>query len=107
MYPGYSGDYNFANWKYHVAPIINLVNNGENGEHYILDPAVSSTPITKAEWVQLLSQDGRAQITGSVTCKENAVGMVWDDCLNSDFDEDNNEVDKKYLDDTIELYLNT
>ena len=57
--------------------------------------------------VPITFSDTRAQITGSVTCKENAVGMVWDDCLNSDFDEDNNEVDKKYLDETIEIYLNT
>ena len=102
MYSGYSGHYNLASWSYHVAPIIKL----QNGEHYILDPAVSSTPITKDQWYQLLSQDSRAQITGYVTCKENAVGMNWDDCLNSDFDEDINEVDKKYLDDRIEVYLN-
>ena len=86
MYPGYSGHYNFTSWSYHVAPIINL-----NGEHYILDPAVSSTPITKDQWYQLPSQDGRAQITGSVTCKENAVGMNRDDCSNPDFDKENNE----------------
>ena len=87
-------------WSYHVAPIINL-----NGEHYILDPGVSPRPITRQKWYELVTRGYGARITGFVTCKENAVGVDYHDCHNSDFNEENNEVDRKSLDALIKVNL--
>ena len=93
-----------VNWNHHVAPIVVIRENNKD-EQYILDPAVSPSPTKKRDWYALLTQTTQSQITGSVTCKENALSPIVDDCLNSKFDHINNPADQKTYVDFVNQYL--
>ena len=92
------------NWNFHVAPIVEIEEN-EIVEQYILDPAVSPSPTKKRDWYALITQSTQSRITGSVTCKENALSHIVDDCLNSNFDHINNPADEKYYTDFVDQLL--
>jgi len=93
-----------VSWNHHVAPIVEIEEN-EIVEQYILDPAVSPSPTKKRDWYVLLTQTTPPQITGYVTCKENALDVLIHDCLNSNFDHINNPADEKYYRDNIKQLL--
>ena len=93
-----------VNWNHHVAPIIEIRENNRD-EQYILDPAVSPSPTKKRDWYVLLTQTTPPQITGYVTCKENALDVLIHDCLNSNFDHINNSADEKYYRDFVNQLL--
>ena len=93
-----------VNWNHHVAPIVEIREN-DRDEQYILDPAVSPSPTKKRDWYALLTQTTQSRITGSVTCKENALSPIVDDCLNSKFDHINNLADQKTYVDFVNQYL--
>ncbi len=44
-------------WRYHVAPVVNVI--GEEGgvTRMVMDPSVSSRPLTVSEWIGLMSPD--------------------------------------------------
>ena len=93
-----------VNWNHHVAPIVEIREN-DRYEQYILDPAVSPSPTKKRNWYALLTQTTQSRITGSVTCKENALIALLDDCLNSNFDHINNPADEKMYTDFVNQVL--
>ena len=93
-----------VSWNHHVAPIVEIEEN-EIVEQYILDPAVSPSPTKKRDWYALITQSTQSRITGSVTCKENALSHIVDDCLNSNFDHINNPADEKTYRDFVDQYL--
>ena len=93
-----------VSWNHHVAPIVEIEEN-EIVEQYILDPAVSPSPTKKRDWYALLTQTTQSQITGSVTCKGNALEVHIHDCLNSNFDHINNPADEKYYTDFVDQLL--
>ena len=93
-----------VSWNHHVAPIVEIEEN-EIVEQYILDPAVSPSPIKILDWFALLTQTTPSQITGYVTCKENALDVLIHDCLNSNFDHINNSADEKYYKDFVNQLL--
>ena len=93
-----------VNWNHHVAPIVEIRENNKD-EQYILDPAVSPSPTKKRDWYALITQSTQSRITGSVTCKENALSHIVDDCLNSNFDHINNPADEKTYRDFVDQYL--
>ena len=91
------------NWQWHVAPIVDI-----DGVKYILDAAVSPSPTEKEDWYDLITQGG--QITGSVTCKDNAFisddnWVFSNDCLNSDFDPINDRIHARYKNQLINKFL--
>ena len=92
-------------WRWHVAPIVKI----SDGEQYILDAAVSPSPTEREDWYALITQDG-GQITGSVTCKDNAFisedhYVYSNDCLNSDFDPINNRIHANFKNQLINRFL--
>ena len=93
-----------VSWNHHVAPIVEIREN-DRYEQYILDPAVSPSPTKKRDWYALLTQTTQSRITGSVTCKENALIALLDDCLNSNFDHINNPADEKMYTDFVNQVL--
>ena len=93
-----------VNWNYHVAPIVEIREGGRD-EQYILDPAVSASPTKKLDWYALLTQTTQSRITGSVTCKENALNAFFDDCLDPTFDPINNPADEKTFTDLVNQFL--
>ena len=63
-------------WKMHVAPIIKLWNNTHNYfDFFMLDPGVSTIPITRDEWYRQITIDPLDDITGFVTCEPGAYSM--------------------------------
>ena len=93
-----------VNWNHHVAPVVEIEEN-KIVEQYILDPAVSPSPTKILDWFALLTQTTSSQITGYVTCKENALDVLIHDCLNSNFDHINNPADEKYYRDFVNQLL--
>ena len=94
------------NWQWHVAPIVEI----DDGEHYILDAAVSPSPTEKEEWYALITQGDPSQITGSVTCKDNAFisddnWVYSNDCLNSNFDPINDRIHDRWKNQLINRFL--
>lgn len=41
-------------WGYHVAPMIEVGTTAENAVHTVIDPALSSQPITQEQWVTMM-----------------------------------------------------
>ena len=93
-----------VNWNHHVAPVVKIEEN-KIVEQYILDPAVSPSPTKKRDWYALLTQTTQSGITGSVTCKENALFHLIHDCLDSNFDHINNPADEKIYRDFVNQVL--
>ena len=87
-------------WDYHVALIIKV-----NNIEYILDPAVSRTPIERWDWYKIISQD-ILHITGFVTCNVNTFFpgdqclYPWNDYIKS---QEYKEKANEYLDMFLEL----
>ena len=93
------------NWQWHVAPIVDI-----DGVKYILDAAVSPSPTEKEDWYALITRGGQSQITGSVTCKDNAFvsddnWVYSNDCLNSDFDPINDRIHARWKNQLINRFL--
>ena len=64
----------FVKWGFHVVPILKLSGN-ENS--YLLDPSISSNPLTKSEYHHIFGN----MISGYVTCESNTYN-IEDDCFN-------------------------
>ena len=56
-----------VSWGWHVAPIIRL----NDGNLYVLDPALGANALTKEEWYAKMTQTDNAHISGFVTCNAN------------------------------------
>ena len=70
-------------WRMHVAPIIKLWNNTHNYlDFFMLDPGVSTIPITRDEWYRQITIDPLDDITGFVTCEPGAYSMFITYCFN-------------------------
>ena len=81
-------------WNFHVAPIVRITEN--QNEFYILDPGISSQPIVRNDWIQMMTINDDtsevpalpARVTGRVTCAPNTYSTN-DKCFDdSDMDDD-------------------
>ena len=63
-------------WGFHVVPILKISGN-ENS--YLLDPSISSNPLTKSEYHNMFGN----MISGYVTCESNTYNK-GDDCFAPD-----------------------
>ena len=79
---------------YHVAPALKI---SEKAALYILDPSISSIPLTKSEYHEIF----RGMITGYVTCESDTYDHQ-DDCFNPE-----KASDEESLSVYNELYLNS
>ena len=77
-----AGNGKFAKWNFHVVLAVKLSNSDSAIKNplLILDPAISTKPMTKANFHQMLSGDS-SHITGFVTCDANAIKLK-DTCIN-------------------------
>ena len=66
-------------WTFHVAPIIKL-----KGELYILDPSVSTIPITKDDWYGKITNNQPNRINGFVTCDPGSYDRDFSYCYDPD-----------------------
>ena len=57
----------WVDWRFHVAPIVRL----NDGNLYVLDPALGGNAIPKEEWYALMTQKPSNFISGFVTCDTN------------------------------------
>ena len=60
-----------VSWGYHVAPMIKL----NDGNLYVLDPALDANALAKEEWYAKMTQTDDAYISGFVTCNANTYGL--------------------------------
>ena len=64
-------DNGLVQWDWHVAPIIRL----NDGNLYVLDPALGANALTKEEWYDKMTQTDNAYISGFVTCNANTYNL--------------------------------
>ena len=70
-------------WRMHVAPIIKLWNNTHNYfDFFMLDPGVSTIPITRDEWYRKITINPLDGISGFATCESEAFSMSKTYCFN-------------------------
>lgn len=48
---------NSITWRYHVAPVIRVINDAGETVRMVMDPSVSSTPLTVEAWIGLMSPE--------------------------------------------------
>ena len=85
-----------AEWGFHVALAVKISN---SDTLYILDPSLSSMPLSKAEYHQLFTESGLSILRGFVTCAANTYGK-WDNCIDAVAPEDpgKNRLESQLLD---------
>ena len=95
-------------WDNHVAPIVRITEN--QNEFYILDPGLSSQPILRNDWIEMMTTNDDttnknavpASITGRVTCTPDTY-MTQDNCFGDSIMDDDDL--RGFFDSETDAYL--